>query len=1414
MAQVQKSVKSIYGLQGTLDSLQTQINDMGSVFNYVGSLSGGVDIASAYDLTALPASGKNPGDFYKITNGGYFNDGVKTLFVNKNDGVIWNLNNEIEILGGGAGGYVWIPKTTGDNGYILNDNDAVIMDSTNGPTNLNLPSQPFEGASVFVFDGSNNARVNPITVFRNNNPINGAFFDVILDKNGAWAEFIFSGGTWVVRQSILGADTILDLNAVGTGKATDLNADLVDGFHASVAGTVNTLVARDTLANVSANSFISSENALSVAPAANYFFDSGDGFIRKKSLANTVTEIISGNGAEIIAELNSVGGGLSTGLNSDLFDGKDSSLYQQRGLAVVNVSSSDVNGGIQLTPAVFDNAAIDIIGTLTQDVTVVIPEYLDNSTLRPFILDNKTTGNYNVFVKHFNQLPSTPPVKIKQNTRQMIYHENLVQTDSAGKHYGEIENLSVSSIDGWTPDQFNKNHVNPPLSYFPIASGATLVDEITNNSWSAVGDPLLNQVNSDVGPFAHAEHQWTVTGGTPAGGGTTTGGFETNTIEVDSSKTYRIISFVRKNTQVQNTTQGLTYVGVRAFNHNVETDLINHNSSHVGPRLNGNLGPSFNKPQDFSSVDIVVDDWVMVVGYIHGSGTPQETDILLNPPHGGVYANGKVKPVAQAHDYVFPNVTTHLKLYNVVEGCTDNTVTTHFCRPIVEVVDGSEMPLGAYFAQNIQSRAANTHIVWEIDSATFAEPAPGVGKQYYATESEFDNASFDLETTSTIGINNDVTIVCPNGKPNVFVVDNQNAINSPYKVRFRTAPTPLYNRVATGGTTTTLVDTSQQWSNNFTFEPLLHDYVLSITNGAGTGIRANITAIDNVTSTVTFTSVIDPATGSPFVPDTTTEYRIEEELDPVGVLIPNGHRVIMYSNGTHCEAMTSESIGHGVFLLDSDPNLVSGDKSDVTYELTMSEFNNVTYDFEPSPTWVFGTDIAQNDVHLVIPDGRPKIFVIDNQNSRRLLSTATGGTTGTIVDTSQSWTVDQWAGYKVEITTGLNAGERRTIVSNTANTLVLAGAALPQAPNGDEYIIQFHITVRNFSQPPGGAVTIPNASRFMLYTTGAHVEGLTAVNFNSSYGVMSFNGRTGNVFPNNGDYSASMVGAIAQAGVSTLSGNILTTNPGPIIQLNGDGTTSGYIQYDNIGFGTPQINAKSIGTKMVLSNTFSQTSGDFGIGISDLNNAGISTGAAQQMWFSVSDATIDYGFEWFAGNTRLAGLDGVGTLDLKGGLDLNNRLLVSLNTNAPYITFSDGGVNTSNISYNHTSLNITMDTGLELTGELIATTKSFLIDHPTKEGMKLRYGSLEGPENGVYFRGRLKGKNTITLPDYWTGLVDEDTITVNLTPIGKHQKLFVEDISGNSVEVGNENFFGDINCFFTVFAERKDVSSLVVEYAD
>ena len=116
-------------------------------------------------------------------------------------------------------------------------------------------------------------------------------------------------------------------------------------------------------------------------------------------------------------------------------------------------------------------------------------------------------------------------------------------------------------------------------------------------------------------------------------------------------------------------------------------------------------------------------------------------------------------------------------------------------------------------------------------------------------------------------------------------------------------------------------------------------------------------------------------------------------------------------------------------------------------------------------------------------------------------------------------------------------------------------------------------------------------------------------------------------------------------------------------------------------------------------------------------------------------------------------------------------------------------------------------------GALFATSKSFLIPHPSKEGHNLRYGSLEGPEHGVYVRGKLEGGKVIELPDYWFDLVDESTITVQLTPIGSHQNLYVKDIINNTVVVGNSNILSSkIKCFYFIQAERKDIDKMTVEY--
>ena len=112
----------------------------------------------------------------------------------------------------------------------------------------------------------------------------------------------------------------------------------------------------------------------------------------------------------------------------------------------------------------------------------------------------------------------------------------------------------------------------------------------------------------------------------------------------------------------------------------------------------------------------------------------------------------------------------------------------------------------------------------------------------------------------------------------------------------------------------------------------------------------------------------------------------------------------------------------------------------------------------------------------------------------------------------------------------------------------------------------------------------------------------------------------------------------------------------------------------------------------------------------------------------------------------------------------------------------------------------------KVSGHFSAATKSFLIPHPTKPTKQLQYACLEGPENGVYIRGKTN-ESVILLPDYWKELVDEDSVTVTATPIGKFQQLFVASQTSESVEIGNVDGFYN----YVIYGERKDVDKLQTE---
>ena len=107
--------------------------------------------------------------------------------------------------------------------------------------------------------------------------------------------------------------------------------------------------------------------------------------------------------------------------------------------------------------------------------------------------------------------------------------------------------------------------------------------------------------------------------------------------------------------------------------------------------------------------------------------------------------------------------------------------------------------------------------------------------------------------------------------------------------------------------------------------------------------------------------------------------------------------------------------------------------------------------------------------------------------------------------------------------------------------------------------------------------------------------------------------------------------------------------------------------------------------------------------------------------------------------------------------------------------------------------------------------KPFDIKHPSKEGWRLRYACIEGPEVGVYCRGRVRNEKIIRLPNYWKDLVDVESISVQLQPIGSHQDIIVKRWDEEFIYLQAQGGM-PVNCFYHVYAARKDVNPLYVEY--
>jgi hypothetical protein len=118
-------------------------------------------------------------------------------------------------------------------------------------------------------------------------------------------------------------------------------------------------------------------------------------------------------------------------------------------------------------------------------------------------------------------------------------------------------------------------------------------------------------------------------------------------------------------------------------------------------------------------------------------------------------------------------------------------------------------------------------------------------------------------------------------------------------------------------------------------------------------------------------------------------------------------------------------------------------------------------------------------------------------------------------------------------------------------------------------------------------------------------------------------------------------------------------------------------------------------------------------------------------------------------------------------------------------------------------------TGDCCTGPTGPTNKTFIIDHPSNENKFLVHACLEGPEAGIYYRGKAtiidNNSVAIQLPDYVAPLATE--LTVELTPIYSNDNNICRCIYETS-EIENNSFtvYGKNGSFYwTVYGKQNDI---------
>jgi hypothetical protein len=237
-------------------------------------------------------------------------------------------------------------------------------------------------------------------------------------------------------------------------------------------------------------------------------------------------------------------------------------------------------------------------------------------------------------------------------------------------------------------------------------------------------------------------------------------------------------------------------------------------------------------------------------------------------------------------------------------------------------------------------------------------------------------------------------------------------------------PTVADYGAATAGTTTSLTDTSKTWTTGYVGATLNVNawvgYVVRTLFGTGAN---QVRKILYNSATVLTTGDVNFVQNDPFANNTIiapaagTMYQIEScsvTVDTAWDVIPDNTSRFVIQSG-------------GIWMLSgaAAAPFMTMQYYDVLHDMWYSK---------PSLTNMIGAAPTDSSLERVTENA-----------SIWIQSVATSGTTTTLTDNTQNWTVNEWTNYPLYIYTGTGLGQIVTIISNTANTLTFS--AISTAPD-------------------------------------------------------------------------------------------------------------------------------------------------------------------------------------------------------------------------------------------------------------------------------------------------------------------------------------------------------------------------------